>query len=75
VVQEDALDDAIRSGRWPAPAIDVFVTEPATDSRCSACPALSSPHWAHPRRGAGQGRARGGRSVRLALQGEFVATR
>ena len=71
---EDALADAIRSGQVAGAGIDVFVTEPATDSPLFGLPGVVvTPHL-----GASTVEAQDkaglavARSVRLALQGEFV---
>ncbi len=74
LVDEDALADAIRSGQVAGAGIDVFVTEPATDSPLFGLPGVVvTPHL-----GASTVEAQDkaglavARSVRLALQGEFV---
>jgi len=74
LVQEDALADAIRSGQVAGAGIDVFVTEPATDSPLFGLPGVVvTPHL-----GASTVEAQDkaglavARSVRLALHGEFV---
>ena len=75
LVQEEALAEAIRSGHVAGAGIDVFVTEPATDSPLFGLPGVVvTPHL-----GASTVEAQDkaglavARSVRLALQGEFVA--
>ena len=74
LVQEDALADAIRSGHVAGAGIDVFATEPATDSPLFGLPGVVvTPHL-----GASTVEAQDkaglavARSVRLALHGEFV---
>ena len=74
LVDEQALAAAIRSGHVGGAGIDVFVTEPATDSPLFGLPGVVvTPHL-----GASTVEAQDkaglavARSVRLALQGEFV---
>jgi D-3-phosphoglycerate dehydrogenase / 2-oxoglutarate reductase len=74
LVDEQALADAIRSGQVAGAGIDVFVTEPATESPLFGLPGVVvTPHL-----GASTVEAQDkaglavARSVRLALQGEFV---
>jgi D-3-phosphoglycerate dehydrogenase len=74
LVDEAALADALRSGQVGAAGIDVYVTEPCTDSPLFALPtAVVTPHL-----GASTTEAQDkagtavAHSVRLALQGEFV---
>ena len=74
LVDEQALADAIRSGRVAGAGIDVFVKEPATESPLFGLPGVVvTPHL-----GASTVEAQDkaglavARSVRLALQGEFV---
>ena len=58
IVDEEALADALRSGRVGGAAFDVFATEPCTDSPLFALPDRGGhppPGRVH-RRGAGQGR-------------------
>jgi D-3-phosphoglycerate dehydrogenase len=74
LVDEAALAEALRSGRVGAAGIDVYATEPCTDSPLFALPtAVVTPHLgastAEAQDKAGTAVAR---SVRLALQGEFV---
>jgi D-3-phosphoglycerate dehydrogenase len=74
LVQEDALAEAIRSGHVAGAGIDVFATEPATESPLFGLPGVVvTPHL-----GASTVEAQDkaglavARSVRLALHGEFV---
>ena len=74
LVDEAALADAIRSGHVAGAGIDVFATEPTTDSPLFGLPGVVvTPHL-----GASTAEAQDkaglavARSVRLALQGEFV---
>jgi D-3-phosphoglycerate dehydrogenase / 2-oxoglutarate reductase len=74
LVDEEALADAVRSGHVRAAGIDVFATEPTTDSPLFDLPqVVVTPHL-----GASTGEAqdRAGtdvaESVKLALAGEFV---
>jgi D-3-phosphoglycerate dehydrogenase / 2-oxoglutarate reductase len=74
LVDEQALAEAIRSGQVAGAGIDVFVTEPCTDSPLFGLPGVVvTPHL-----GASTVEAQDkaglavARSVRLALQGEFV---
>jgi D-3-phosphoglycerate dehydrogenase / 2-oxoglutarate reductase len=74
LVDEAALADAIRSGHVAGAGIDVFATEPTTDSPLFGLPGVVvTPHL-----GASTVEAQDkaglavARSVRLALQGEFV---
>lgn len=74
LVDEQALADAIRSGHVAGAGIDVFATEPCTDSPLFDLPGVVvTPHLGastvEAQDKAGQSVAR---SVRLALQGEFV---
>ncbi len=74
LVDEAALADALRSGQVGAAGIDVYVTEPCTDSPLFGLPnAVVTPHLgaatAEAQDKAGTAVAH---SVRLALQGEFV---
>ena len=74
LVEEAALADALRSGQVGAAGIDVYATEPCTDSPLFALPeVVVTPHL-----GASTTEAQDkagtavARSVRLALQGDFV---
>ena len=74
LVDEAALADALRSGQVGAAGIDVYTSEPCTDSPLFALPtAVVTPHL-----GASTTEAQDkagtavAHSVRLALQGEFV---
>jgi D-3-phosphoglycerate dehydrogenase / 2-oxoglutarate reductase len=74
LVDEQALADALRSGQVAGAGIDVFVTEPATESPLFGLPGVVvTPHL-----GASTVEAQDkaglavARSVKLALQGEFV---
>jgi D-3-phosphoglycerate dehydrogenase len=74
LIDEQALADAIRSGHVAGAGIDVFATEPCTDSPLFGLPGVVvTPHL-----GASTAEAQDkaglavARSVRLALQGEFV---
>lgn len=74
LVDEDALAAALESGRLDAAGLDVFVTEPCTDSPVFAAPrSVVTPHL-----GASTAEAQDkaglavARSVKLALSGEFV---
>jgi D-3-phosphoglycerate dehydrogenase / 2-oxoglutarate reductase len=74
LVDEAALADALRSGQVAAAGIDVYATEPTTDSPLFGLPnTVVTPHL-----GASTTEAQDkagtavARSVRLALQGEFV---
>ena len=74
LVDEAALADALRSGQVGAAGIDVYATEPCTDSPLFGIPnAVVTPHL-----GASTTEAQDkagtavARSVRLALQGDFV---
>ncbi|GAA3175190.1 phosphoglycerate dehydrogenase [Blastococcus jejuensis] len=74
LVDEQALAEALRSGQVGAAGIDVYATEPCTDSPLFGLPtAVVTPHL-----GASTGEAQDkagtavAHSVRLALQGEFV---
>lgn len=74
LVDEAALADALRSGQVGAAGIDVYATEPTTDSPLFGLPTtVVTPHL-----GASTTEAQDkagtavARSVRLALQGEFV---
>ena len=74
LVDEAALADALRSGQVGAAGIDVYATEPCTDSPLFELPnTVVTPHL-----GASTTEAQDkagtavARSVRLALQGEFV---
>jgi D-3-phosphoglycerate dehydrogenase len=74
LVDEQALADALRSGQVAGAGIDVFATEPCTDSPLFGLPGVVvTPHL-----GASTVEAQDkaglavARSVRLALQGEFV---
>jgi D-3-phosphoglycerate dehydrogenase / 2-oxoglutarate reductase len=74
LVDEEALADAIRSGRVAGAGIDVFATEPCTDSPLFGLPGVVvTPHL-----GASTVEAQDkaglavARSVKLALEGEFV---
>ncbi len=74
LVDEQALADALRSGHVAGAGIDVFATEPTTDSPLFGLPGVVvTPHL-----GASTVEAQDkaglavARSVRLALQGEFV---
>ncbi|SFO37762.1 D-3-phosphoglycerate dehydrogenase [Geodermatophilus obscurus] len=74
LVDEAALADALRSGQVGAAGIDVYATEPTTDSPLFALPnTVVTPHL-----GASTTEAQDkagtavAHSVRLALQGEFV---
>ena len=74
LVDEAALADALRSGQVGAAGIDVYTTEPCTDSPLFGLPtAVVTPHL-----GASTTEAQDkagtavAHSVRLALQGEFV---
>ncbi len=74
LVDEAALADALRSGQVGAAGIDVFATEPTTDSPLFGLPTtVVTPHLgastAEAQDKAGTAVAH---SVRLALQGEFV---
>ena len=59
VIDEDALAEAIREGRIAGAALDVFATEPTTESPLFELPqVVVTPHLGRQhRRGAGQGRA------------------
>ena len=74
LVDEEALADALRSGQVGGAGLDVFATEPTTDSPLFGLPGVVvTPHL-----GASTVEAQDkaglavARSVRLALQGEFV---
>jgi D-3-phosphoglycerate dehydrogenase len=74
LVDETALVDALRSGQVGAAGVDVYATEPCTDSPLFALPnVVVTPHL-----GASTTEAQDkagtavAQSVRLALQGEFV---
>ncbi|WP_235928336.1 phosphoglycerate dehydrogenase [Goekera deserti] len=74
LVDEAALADALRSGQVGAAGIDVYATEPCTDSPLFGLPnTVVTPHL-----GASTSEAQDkagtavARSVRLALQGDFV---
>ncbi|MGI9093042.1 MAG: phosphoglycerate dehydrogenase [Mycobacteriales bacterium] len=74
LIDEAALADAVRSGQVAGAGIDVFATEPCTDSPLFALPGVVvTPHL-----GASTSEAQDkagiavARSIRLALQGEFV---
>src|SRR5215217_5258708 len=74
LVDEDALADALKSGQVRAAGIDVYATEPCTDSPLFGLPnTVVTPHL-----GASTTEAQDkagtavAHSVRLALQGEFV---
>jgi D-3-phosphoglycerate dehydrogenase / 2-oxoglutarate reductase len=74
LVDEAALADALRSGQVAAAGLDVYATEPCTDSPLFGLPnTVVTPHL-----GASTTEAQDkagtavARSVRLALQGEFV---
>jgi D-3-phosphoglycerate dehydrogenase len=74
LVDEAALADALKSGQVGAAGIDVYATEPSTDSPLFGLPnAVVTPHLgastAEAQDKAGTAVAH---SVRLALQGEFV---
>jgi D-3-phosphoglycerate dehydrogenase len=75
LVDETALADAIRSGQVAGAGVDVFAKEPCTDSPLFGLPGVVvTPHL-----GASTAEAQDkaglavARSVKLALQGEFVA--
>jgi len=74
LVDEEALADALKSGQVGAAGLDVYATEPTTDSPLFGLPnTVVTPHL-----GASTTEAQDkagtavARSVRLALQGEFV---
>jgi len=74
LIDEDALADALKSGQVGAAGVDVYAQEPCTDSPLFALPnTVVTPHL-----GASTTEAQDkagtavARSVRLALQGEFV---
>lgn len=75
LIDEAALADAIRSGQVAGAGIDVFVSEPCTDSPLFELPGVvvtphlgASTHEAQDKAGTAVAR-----SVKLALEGEFVA--
>jgi D-3-phosphoglycerate dehydrogenase len=74
LVDEEALADALRSGQVGAAGIDVYATEPCTDSPLFDLPTtVVTPHLgASTAEAQDKAGAAVARSVRLALQGEFV---
>jgi D-3-phosphoglycerate dehydrogenase len=74
LVDEDALADALRSGQVAAAGIDVYAREPCTDSPLFRLPnTVVTPHLgASTAEAQDKAGAAVARSVRLALQGEFV---
>ena len=74
LVDEAALADALRSGQVGAAGIDVYTSEPCTDSPLFALPtAVVTPHLgASTTEAQDKAGAAVAHSVRLALQGEFV---
>ncbi|MDK3257696.1 phosphoglycerate dehydrogenase [Blastococcus capsensis] len=74
LVDEAALADALRSGQVGAAGIDVYATEPCTDSPLFGLPnTVVTPHLgASTTEAQDKAGAAVARSVRLALQGEFV---
>jgi D-3-phosphoglycerate dehydrogenase len=74
LVDEAALAKALQSGRVGAAGIDVFATEPCTDSPLFACEnAVVTPHLGASTQEAQEKAGTSvARSVRLALSGEFV---
>jgi D-3-phosphoglycerate dehydrogenase len=74
LVDEVALAEALRSGQVGAAGIDVYATEPCTDSPLFGLPnTVVTPHLgASTTEAQDKAGAAVARSVRLALQGEFV---
>ncbi len=74
IVDEQALADAIAQGRVAGAGIDVFMTEPCTESPLFHLPqVVVTPHLgASTREAQDKAGTAVARSVRLALQGEFV---
>src|SRR3954453_1138737 len=74
LVDEAALADALRSGQVGAAGIDVYATEPCTDSPLFGLPTtVVTPHLgASTTEAQDKAGAAVAHSVRLALQGEFV---
>lgn len=74
LIDEHALADAIRSGHVAGAGIDVFATEPATDSPLFGLPGVVvTPHLgASTREAQDKAGLSVARSVKLALSGEFV---
>jgi D-3-phosphoglycerate dehydrogenase len=74
LVDEAALADALKSGQVGAAGIDVYATEPCTDSPLFELPGtVVTPHLgASTTEAQDKAGAAVARSVRLALQGEFV---
>ncbi|HVX44616.1 MAG TPA: phosphoglycerate dehydrogenase [Mycobacteriales bacterium] len=74
LVEEQALADAIRSGQVAGAGIDVFTSEPCTDSPLFGLPGVvATPHLgASTREAQDKAGLAVARSVRLALSGEFV---